>query len=115
MGDREMGVRELVSALAAIVEIGGPRRKTTGLVQINKCLEKKYILGGPPPTPEELDVVARRVCDQVRLGKWNQVKSKDWRKIPWCLWLKPYMLAHDIGGVGSISEVVAVEGALGSQ
>ena len=91
-----MGVKKSVAALAEIVDkMKFHPPEMIGLVQTNKCLEKEYILGGPLPTSEELDTIAERVCKQVHSGKCGQVKSKDWKKIPWCLWLRPYMLAHD--------------------
>jgi len=63
------------------------------LERTNKVLEQIYLMGGTPPDPEELLVVAARISSQVHSS--NAVARKDWRQAPWCLWSKEYPLAHD--------------------
>lgn len=64
------------------------------LVKTNRVLEKTFVVGGSPPAPESLSVVALNIMNAVHAGQLQDIPKREWRQAAWCLWLKERPLAH---------------------
>jgi hypothetical protein len=65
------------------------------LVATNRHIEGPDLMSGRPPEPDQLPVLAKRIADTVRDGRFDDIPRRDWRRVPWCLWLKERPLVRD--------------------
>ncbi len=65
------------------------------LSEANAWLKQKFEQGEPPPAAAALEKIARRIAENIHAGRAGDIARRDWRRLPWCLWLQSYPLAHD--------------------
>lgn len=63
------------------------------MVQTARLLEERFGLTEMPPQQELLEIASLLESCAAR-GDYTAVTSKQWRKAPWCLWLKAKPLAY---------------------
>lgn len=92
-----MGLRAAIEKLKHVAErFTRPNLPSKTKMELEaEAMERKFSGAAKLPRPEELHATCLRVQRLVKDRRYDEISDRDWRKVPWGLWLPQLELKND--------------------